>query len=305
MSDYARLRPLLAAVAAGDEGLASIPALAHATAGLPGEGEAAAQARQELAWARAALTALAARAPTDALRVLRDVLEAPLRPSPFETALEDVGVRLAAAEGDAALLHAFLERRRAYTQRFGGGAALQGLGALLELPESLDALASTLGGDDPVAHAQAPLPSSARVSPSGFVPFAASPDPATPAYVVTLRHLQDARTATFAVHRVAWHDLESDDATLSDLVLAFESDAGPMLRSIDPETLRLRLFFGDGPAYDEAATVDGTLLDVEVNPPEGRIYLKLRRPAAWGATDLPPAELWRNLRSCVLITEPG
>ncbi len=246
---------------------------------------------------------MAAGAPDEALLALRPLLDTPLRPSPFETALEDVGARLAADTGDATLLQAFLERRRAYLRRFSGGAALHGLGVLLERPDSLDALASMVDGadDEPVVHAPPPLPLPA---PSGFVPFGASPEPDTPAYVVTLRHLQDARTATFAVHRVVWHELESDDVTLSDLVLAFESDAAPMLRSIDPETLRLRLFFGDGPAYDEAAIAEGTLFDVEINPPEGRIYLKLRRPAAWNATELPPAALWRQLRSCVLITEP-
>jgi hypothetical protein len=140
---------------------------------------------------------------------------------------------------------------------------------------------------------------------SGFVAFAAPLDPDTRAYVVTLRHLQDARTATFAVHRVTWHALESEDVAIADLVLAFEGDAAAMLRSLDPETLRLRLFFGDGPAYDEFATTDATLFDVEINPHEARIYLKLRRPAAWDATGLAPSDMWRHLRSCVLITEPG
>lgn len=304
MSGYARLRPLLAAVAAGRPLTAPLSLPDAPPRRESAEHAAAAQAREELAWARAALEAIAAGERPEALVALRPLLAAPLRPSPFETALEDVGVRLAADAGDASLLQAFLERRRAYTQTFGTGAALHGLGVLLERPALFDALASALdlADDEPIHHAPAPLPPPA---PSGFVPFAAPTDPDTPAYVVTLRHLQDAPTATFAVHRVAWHDLESDDVTVSDLVLAFESDAGPMLRSLDPETLRLRLFFGDGPSYDEAATADGTLFDVEINPPEGRIYLKLRRPAAWGATDLPPAELWRHLRSCVLITEPG
>lgn len=305
MSGYASLRPLLTAVAAGRR----LTAQALASEAPPhlgtGDHAAAAQAREELAWARSALEAIAAGAHAKALLALQPVLDAPLRPSPFETALEDVGARLASVVGDETQLQAFLARRHAYTRRFARGAALQGLGVLLERPDWLDALDTAHGPEDDEPVARAAGPSLPLPSPSGFVAFAASPEPDTPAYVVTLRHLQDAPTATFAVHRVAWHDLESDDATLSDLVLAFESDAGAMLRSLDPETLRLRLFFGDGPSYDEVATANGTLFDVEVNPPEGRIYLKLRRPAAWGATGLPPAELWRNLRSCVLITEPG
>lgn len=307
MSGYARLRPLLAAVAAGRPVDAPAPAIG-ATPGVDGaDPDTAAQARDELAWAAATVAAVAGGAPELALRVVRPILDAPLRPSPFETALEEAGARLASDAGDAPLALAFLERRRAYQSRFALGAALLGLGVLLERPAWADALEPADGADvaadapDRGAHAF-PTPVGAP-APSGFVPFAAA-DPETPAYVVTLRHLRDARTATFAVHRVAWHDLGSDDAGLSDLVLAFENDAGPMLRAVDPERLRLRLFFGDGPAYDEAATSDGTLFDVEVNPPEGRIYVKLRHPAAWQATDLPPTELWRHLRSCVLITEP-
>ncbi len=299
MSGYAILRPLLAAAAAGRPTTA--PPLLPPSAGAPHE--AALQADEELAWGRAALAAIAAGTRDQALVALRPLLDAPLRPSPLETTLEDLGARLAADEGDRALLHAFLERRRAYMQRFALGAALLGLEMLLERPAALDTLSTPIDGE--VDRVVAPPPPPPPPSVSGFVPFAAVPDPRTAAYVVTLRHLEDARTATFAVHRVAWHDLESADVGLSDLVLAFESEAAPMLRSIDPEMLRLRLFFGDGPAYDEAATADGTLFDVEINPPEGRIYLKLRRPAAWNATGLPPAELWRHLRSCVLITEPG
>jgi hypothetical protein len=300
MSGYALLRPLLAAAAAGRE-IGTTPPEAPARG--PAGHEAGAQAHEELTRAHAALIAINAGARADALAALLPLLDAPLRPSPFETALEEVGARVAADLGDAALLQAFLERRRAYARRFAGGAALIGMGMLLERPASFDSLASTADEDAHEVHQ--PAPSLPLPAPSGFVPFAAEADPDTRAYVVTLRHLQDARTASFAVHRVAWHDLESDDVAVSDLVLAFENDAGAMLRAIDPETLRLRLFFGDGPAYDEAATAEGTLFDVEVNPPEGRIYLKLRRPAAWGATGLPVAELWRNLRSCVLITEPG
>lgn len=125
------------------------------------------------------------------------------------------------------------------------------------------------------------------------------------AYLVTLHHLEDARTADFSAHRIGWHELESGLAGVSDLVLSFEHGAERLLRQVDPEVLSLRLFFGEGPGYDEFSTAAGSLFDVEVNPAELRIYVKLRRPAAWSATGLPAAELWRQLSSCVLITEPG
>lgn len=125
------------------------------------------------------------------------------------------------------------------------------------------------------------------------------------AYLVTLHHLEDARTADFSAHRIGWHELESGLDRVSDLVLSFERGSEPLLRQVDPEALSLRLFFGGGLGYDEFSTAAGSLFDVEVNPAELRIYVKLRRPAAWSATGLPSAELWRQLSSCVLITEPG
>ncbi len=282
------------------------------------------QAVWELSIARRALWAIADGDNAKALTILSEVLEAPLRPCPFEARLEELGARLATAD-DAVLAARFLERRQIYRQRFANGEALIGLSVLVGDPEAMDALAATLepgvaaaagwftmdaapGFDHPATDAADVLGRSPAPAP-GFVPFAVGDEHDRPAsanaYVVTVRHLEDARTATFAVYRVNWHELEGVDPAVSDLVLSFETPAAELLRRVDPERLRLRLFFGDGPAFDELSTTDRSLFDVEVNPPENRIYLKLRRPPVWSALGLPPAELWRHLHSCVLITEPG
>jgi hypothetical protein len=323
VSLYARLRPLLTMAAAGERltpAHAELLDLAGGAAtsadrdaaggdgptrtGTPTDDPALRQTGDELGTATAAVRALAAGDTEPALAVLERVLDAPLLPSPLESLLEEVGALLARNADAPALAHRFLERRRAYRQRFGEGAALYGLVGLLSEPERFAQLdLATRTGDDEPAAASPPEAHDRGVPVRGFVPFSDDGEAAASAYVVTLRHLEDATTASFAVHRVVWHDLESEDPSISDLVLAFERDARSMLRTIDPETLRLRLFFGDGPAYDEVASSDGSLFDVEVNPLEGRIYLKLVRPTAWRATELPPAELWRHLTSCVLITE--
>ncbi|MBA2668499.1 MAG: hypothetical protein H0U69_15855 [Trueperaceae bacterium] len=305
MNGYERLRPYLVAVAAGGE---AIP-LPHPDTGprvAPGDAsDAASQARAELACALTAVGAAFAGRPADAAAALATHLDAPLRPSPFETLLEEAGARLASGIGDGELAARFLERRHAYLARFGAGAVLAALAACVSETDLLDDLAATLGPTPDAAQPAIAPPSPVAHAAGGFVPFAANQEAERPAYVVTVRHLEDARTATFAVHRVTWHDLEAPDPTLSDLVLAFEADAVGMLRRLDPEALRLRLFFGDGAAFDEVGTSNGSLFDVEVNPAEGRIYLKLRQPVAWLATDLPAAEIWSHLHSCVLISEDG
>jgi hypothetical protein len=303
MSGYDALRPLLAAIAAGRP-LPSLPTIAPDTA----DGAYAQRARLELRHAHAIVAAVAAGARSVALDALRPLLDAPLAPTPFETLLEEVGARLARDAHEEELASRFLERRRALHDRFAFGAAVAGLADVLTRPDVLNVLDDAL--EEPVAYEPVMLPAATAVTPatwsravSSFVPFAATEMADTTAYVVTLRHLHDARTGDFAVHRIVWHDLEGDEPGVSDIVLAFEAGAGPLLRGLDPFTLRLRLFFGDGPAYVEASSADGGLFDVEVNPLEERIYLKLRRPHAWAATELPPRELWRSLRSCVLITE--
>lgn len=321
MSGYLRWRPLLALAADGHPiSKAQVEVLSKAErdrfpteTGVVHPGGPEDQAGRELRIAADVLRAIADGEAGAALGHLLHVLASPLVPSPFETALEELGARLATSLGDGVLASRFLERRRVYRDRYAGGAALVGLAGLLADPDVFDAVARALG--PPVAQADLATPEPAHVSAThpwmpldpGFAPFSVeeeTPNQAN-AYVVTLRHLEDARTAGFAVHRVVWHELEGDDPEISDLVLSFETNAADMLRGLDPELLRLRLFFGDGPAFDEVATADGSLFDVEVNPPEGRIYLKLRRPAAWSATNLPAAELWRQLRSCVLIAEQG
>lgn len=317
MSGYERLRPLLGLVVRGEalgpslvEALADMDVEERPTSLREAGGGAAEQAARELELAREALQAIAVGEGERALGLLLPLLARPMVPSPFETALEEVGARLAMAAGDSLLATRFVERRQVYWQRFSGGAALLGLSRLLADPEAFETVAAALetaldDGDpwmpEPAAGSRAGP--KAGVEP-GFEPFAMEEAQAN-AYVVTLRHLEDARTASFAVHRVGWHELEGDDPEVSDLVLSFEPSAADMLRGLDPEMLCLRLFFGDGPAFDEVSTADGSLFEVEINPPESRIYLKLRRPPAWSATNLAAAELWRHLRSCVLITEPG
>lgn len=350
MSSYSTLRPLLRAACA--EGtldgaarslLSSLPVGEHggsvALGAPPYEPDfksppvahpAWLQAHHEISLARGLLNAMVEDRLQDALVLANTILAAPMRPSPLETLLEELGAKLAAAAGDSELQLALVSRRDAYLQRYSFGAALVGAAAvaqpgrvgeqILDLLEPGPVQTAVAADEDEVVAATSTSPDDHDRRPAGndlapladlgpstssFTPFAAEYEPRTNAYVVTLRHLQEARTATFAVHRVHWHDLDSDDPRVSDLVLAFEDDASSMLRSVDPELLSLRLFFGDGPAYDEVSTSNGSLFDVEVNPAEGRIYLKLLRPPAWSATDLPPADLWSNLRSCVLITEPG
>lgn len=279
-----------------------------------------------------------------ALEDLSGLLDAPLMASGLGTRLEELGAGLATATGDDALASRFLERRAAYRLRHGAAEAVAVLAAVAAEPSWLDDLDAMLGdaeGRDaaqpsvpgPPSRPDAPADLAALVAGiaarppygSGFVPLArepGEPDGVTGgaadgeagdagsrdgamAYLVTLHHLEDARTADFSAHRIGWDELDSELDGVSDLVLSFEAGSRSLLRQVDPESMSLRLFFGDGPGYDEVSTAAGTLYDVEVNPAELRIYLKLRRPVAWTATGLSPTELWRHLRSCVLITEPG
>ena len=271
-----------------------------------------------------------------ALTELEPLLDEPVRVSAFGSRLEELGVHLAAAVGDERFGARCSARRDAYHQRFAAGHAVEALAVLAAESAWLEALDDLLAPSDVTQTAdatggQTPEPVAAGAaydarwgSPGddrwtlvpppddpghvgGFVPLAGEADApgrdGAMAYLVTLHHLEDARTADFSTHRIGWHELDSELDGISDLVLSFEPGAEALLRGVDPDSLSLRLFFGDGTGYDEVSTGMGTLYDVEVNPAESRIYLKLKRPTAWAATGLSPAELWRGLSSCVLITE--
>lgn len=248
-----------------------------------------------------------------ALALLSPLLDEPLRTSMWGARLEAIGAELATAVGDDSLAARFRARREAYLRGYGAGHAVDALAVLASEPEWLDELEAVLAieHDAGWTHEQDGL---ARVPPlaapsvvGGFVPLAGEPDvhgrDDAMAYLVTLHHLEDARTADFSSHRIGWHELDSELDGISDLVLSFEPEAESLLRQVDPDSLSLRLFFGEATGYEEVSTRVGTLYDVEVNPAESRIYLKLRRPPAWSATGLSPADLWRRLSSCVLITE--
>ena len=142
------------------------------------EHEAAEQAHEELSRAFTALSAMAAGAPDEALLALRPLLDTPLRPSPFETALEDVGVRLAA---DTVTRRSCRPSSSdgAPTSSFSGGAALHGLGVLLERRTPSTPLRPWSTG--PTTSPSSTLP---HPSPSGTVrlrPVRASPEPDTTA----------------------------------------------------------------------------------------------------------------------------
>lgn len=331
--------PPVAGAAAGAEPRGLVVGLADALEATGfGAGETFAEAaRSEEGLALSALRALAEERSADALALLSVLLDDPVAATGLATQLEELGARLAGSLGQERLAVRFLERRAAYRQRYGPAHAVDLVTGLLADPEWLADVEAMLGVEvgagPPVRLAEASGPTAeqgrwpgprAQHQRSGFVPFAREPrTPGAPgggppghhpdahgedeamAYLVTLRHLDEARTASFSAHRIGWHELDSGLAGVSDLVLSFEQGAEGLLRQVDPEALSLRLFFGDGPGYDEFTTSSGSLFDVEANPTELRIYLKLRRPPAWSATGLPAAELWRQLSSCVLITEPG
>lgn len=248
-----------------------------------------------------------------ALAQLAPLLDEPLLTSPWAGRLEAIGADLADAVGDGSLAARFRARRDAYLRAYGAGHAVDALAALASEPGWLDELEPMLAieHDAPKTHEHdGPAHVAPFAAPStlgGFVPLAGERDAHgrddAVAYLVTLHHLEDARTADFSSHRIGWHELDSELDGISDLVLSFEPEAENLLRQVDPDSLSLRLFFGEATGFEEVSTRVGTLYDVEVNPAESRIYLKLRRPPAWSATGLSPADVWRRLSSCVLITE--
>ncbi|MBX3144495.1 MAG: hypothetical protein KF813_12100 [Trueperaceae bacterium] len=311
MSRYAALDQLLRAAVGGfvpDDVLGRAVQIEAALG--PVHDDVGRQASLEIEVAESALSALAASDRAGALTALGAVLAAPLRPSPFDTALEELGVKLALDAVDEAAHGRFRQRSEAYEAVFGAGEALQAVSLLNadhdlvawldELLDLEDALEPDVGD---IPRAEAGLGIGRPDVASYFTPMAGEDAPDE--LVVKLRHLVDARTATFAEHNVHWHEIPGEDLAVSDLVLSFEPDAEPLLRSLDPEALRIRLFFGEGPAYDEFSAAQGTLSDVEVNPPENRIYMKLRWPTEWRALGVSSAQIWSRLEYCVLISEPA
>lgn len=323
MSRYAALYRLLRAAAGGFLSEDALARLLEAARSGVGSGastdnnrDAARQGSAEIALAERVLASLAAGDVAGAEAGLHAVLEEPQRLSPLETALEELGVELALGSGNQETLARFGQRREAYDSAYAEGAALGAVSALMidsELVAFLDEMLAQgeledvlerqrVNGLDVGAAAQQAVSSSGSL----FIPMAhsAADDADTPVdREVILRYLLDARTATFSEYAVHWHELQVDDSAVSDLVISFESDAEILLRSIDPEALRVRLFFGQDAAFEEFSTAGGTLRDVEVNPPESRIYMKLQWPAEWLAADIAHGELWSRLAYCVLISE--
>jgi len=260
----------------------------------PGDPDAAGLAR--LTAAVDALGDALGGAEATALEGLRALLEAPLLPHPLDAAPERFGARLARAQGDLESAARFAERADAYETAFASAAALEGVGALHLVPS----LAAGLVPDTSAATtAWQPV-----VAPSTFVAHAASREATTRAYVVTVRHQSAGADPRFAVYGATLSDITDVDEPLpsqADLVLAFTDDAAAMLRRLDPERLELRLVFDGSSTYDAFSSLSGSLRDVEPAPSEGRLYLRLRVPAAWRAAGITLDAIWSNLESCVLL----
>lgn len=244
-----------------------------------------------------ALAEAQAGAEATALEALRPLLQAPLLPHPLEAAPERFGARLAHARGDLESAARFAERADAHEATFTSAAALDGVGALHDAGALLASLRSDAGADE---SAWRPV----VVAPTTFVAQAASREASTRAYVVTVRHELAGADARFELYSATLSDITDADGTLpfeADLVLAFAHDAAAMLRRLDPERLELRLVFLGSATYEAFSSLDGSLRDVEPAPLEGRLYLRLRVPAAWRATGITLDAIWSSLESCVLL----
>lgn len=238
-----------------------------------------------------------------ALATLTASLVLPLEPEPLEGELERFGAYLAKRLDEPELHARFTERYASYREHFAAAHALRGLGEVL--------LSSPPTSDAPEREATQP-PVDTPLSPGrAMQPFAgSSAEQSAPTYIVLVRKLIDATSATFAFFTATLADITGEVADeaqptprYADLVLAFDDDASELLAQIEPLQLVIRIVFRDSPRFESFAVADGTLFDVECAVSERRLYLKLRVPTGWRAAQLPLEAIWSNVESVVLLSE--
>ena len=175
------------------------------------------------------------------LERLKTLLTWPAEPDPLAEILLALGEKLSREES---LKVAFSAKRDAYRLQFSGLHALDAMG---------DAITEYLLAKAAVMQ-----------------PFAASESQES--YRCTLLKVQDVEAAKFMAFPAQLYDLSEADLPYHEVMLELESEALPLLRSLDPLKLSLRFVFEA--TFAELKTADASLFDVEVNLPEKRLYAK-------------------------------
>lgn len=263
--------------------------------------------------AAAVLSCLAAHDEAGALGAAEALLgEPPLR-GPLEVKLGLLAARLADKAGDAPLAARFREG----LPNAAPASLPDALGEALLSPYLTGAALTEPFEELPDASLESPafFPDAApryepRYEPH-FEPLSASGEE-VPArtYLVPVRHLKDAESATFALYEATLADItyggplgrKGAGGPYADLVLEFGPDADAPLGTLEPAALGVRLVFRGSRAVDTFSAAAGTLFDVELSPFERRVYFKLRVPAVWTAAGVPLELVWANLECCVLLT---
>lgn len=196
------------------------------------------------------------RDPERALANLRGLLDRPVKPDPLVEPLLRWGVRLASDTEDEPLRCRFERALAAYQERFAAAHALSDLGD-----------AST---------------SRALASRKGLRPYAATDAVDGPVRISLLR-LRDPVSVRFESTEADLSEIGDASQPYREIVLELDED-GAWLERLDPHDLTLRFVLDD--RYVEVSTHEGDLFDVEVNPHERRVYLKVRTaPASWSEVE--------------------